>query len=476
MRGSPEDWLDEHAPEVPPPNPFPPPPPGKSGGVLREDFHAYMPMHTYIFAPSGQMWPAASVNARIPPVPVLDGDGRPVLDEEGKPKIQAANQWLDKNRAVEQMTWAPGLPALITDRLVADGGWISRKGVTCFNLYRPPTIELGDRAKAKPWLEHGEKLYGEDFAKHICPWLAHRVQRPGEKINHALVLGGPPGIGKDSLLEPVKQAVGPWNFSEVSPRQVLGRFNGFLKSVILRISEARDLGEVDRFQFYDATKSLMAAPPDVLRVDEKNLKEYSIFNLCGVTITTNHKTDGLYLPSDDRRHLVEWSERVKEDFAPGYWSQLWGYYERGGYGDVAAYLAAFDLSNFDPKASPPKTAAFWEIADANRAPEEAELQDVIDRIANPDAVTLARLIKVADKSEIGLWLSDRKNRRAIPHRLETCGYARVRNPDANDGLWVIMGARQVIYAKQTLSPKEQARAVRELISAPEPPPSSIDDF
>ena len=27
---------------------------------------------------------------------------------------------------------------LIADRLISDGGWISRKGVTCFNLYRPP--------------------------------------------------------------------------------------------------------------------------------------------------------------------------------------------------------------------------------------------------------------------------------------------------------------------------------------------------
>jgi hypothetical protein len=57
-------------------------------------------------------------------------------------------------------------------------------------------------------------------------WLAHRVQQPQEKINHALVLGGPQGIGKDSLLEPVKRAVGPWNVAEVSPQHVLGRFNG----------------------------------------------------------------------------------------------------------------------------------------------------------------------------------------------------------------------------------------------------------
>jgi hypothetical protein len=61
------------------------------------------------------------------------------------------------------------------------------------------------------WLAHIRKIYPDD-ADHIIAWLAHRVQRPGEKINHALVLGGEPGIGKDSMLEPVKYAVGPWNF------------------------------------------------------------------------------------------------------------------------------------------------------------------------------------------------------------------------------------------------------------------------
>jgi hypothetical protein len=59
------------------------------------------------------------------------------------------------------------------------------------------------------------------------------------------------GIGKDTILEPVKYALGPRNFQEVKPPQIIGRFNGFIKSVIVRISEARDLGDVDRYQFYD---------------------------------------------------------------------------------------------------------------------------------------------------------------------------------------------------------------------------------
>jgi hypothetical protein len=47
---------------------------------------------------------------------------------------------------------------------------------------------------------------------------------------------------------------------------MLGRFNSFVKSVILRVSEARDLGKLNRVQFYDHMKTYTASPPDVLRV------------------------------------------------------------------------------------------------------------------------------------------------------------------------------------------------------------------
>lgn len=170
--------------------------------VRLEDFVAYMPMHNYIFTPTREMWPSSSVNARIPPI-----------------RKSSASAWLDANAPVEQMTWAPGLPMLIKNKLISEGGWIERKGVTCFNLYRPPTIERGDPTKVEPWLNHVGKVYGNDN-KHIIKWLAQRVQRPQEKINHALVFGGKQGIGKDSLLEPVKRAIGPWNFYEVSPQQM----------------------------------------------------------------------------------------------------------------------------------------------------------------------------------------------------------------------------------------------------------------
>jgi hypothetical protein len=417
--------------------------------VSLDDFRAYMVVHKYIFTDTGDLWPASSVNARIPPVPISS-------DIE-----ISASKWLDTRQPVEQVTWAPGRPQIIEGQVIAEGGWIDRPGCSVYNFYRPPVVRLGDATKAGQWIDHVRRVYGNE-ADHIFSWLAHRVQCPGEKLNHALVLGGLQGIGKDTLLEPVKRAVGPWNWSEISPAQLLGRFNGFAKSVILRVSEARDLGDVDRYAFYDHSKVYTAAPPDVIRCDEKNLREHSVPNVASVIITTNHKTDGLFLPSDDRRHFVVWSSLTKEDFDPQYWRELWRWYEQEGFANVAAYLSDYDLSNFDPKAPPPKTAAFWAIVDANRAPEDAELADAIDKLEKPKAVTLQMLIAVAEEG-LRVWLADRRNRRQIPHRMEAAGYEPIRNPaDVRDGQWKIGGKRHVVYARRDLPDRDKLTAAAEL--------------
>jgi hypothetical protein len=427
------------------------------------DFRAYAPGRLCIFMPCKEPWPNLSVDARLPPQPLLDETGTPVRTAKGKVVMIPASKWLEQNQSVEQMTWAPGLPELIEGRLVVDGGWIDRPKATCLNLYRPPRIKLGDARKARRWVEHFHRIYPDD-ADHAIPWLAQRVQHPEIKINHALMLGGAPGIGKDTLLEGVKHTVAPWNFHEVTPTQLIGRNNSFLKSVILRLNEARDMGEigrVDRFGLYDHCKILLAAPPDVLRINEKYLREYYIFNCLGMVITTNHR-DAFYLPSEDRRHSIAWSNSQPDEFSKAYWSEFWGWYHAGGFEHVAAYLHEYDLSGFDPKAPPPKTAAFWNMVDTNRQPEEGELADAIDELENPDALTILQLVTVAPGLE---WLTDPKARPAMLHRLGRCGYVRCRNPDADDGLWRINKRRQTIYVKAVLDGAEQTKAASLLAGA-----------
>jgi Bifunctional DNA primase/polymerase, N-terminal/Primase C terminal 2 (PriCT-2) len=391
----------------------------------------------------------------------------------------SASTWLDANQSVQQMTWAPGEVMLIPNRLIADGGWFAKAEATCLNTYRPPIIKPGDASKAGPWLELLKKIYPEEW-QHILNYFAQRRQHPEIKPNHSMMLGGAPGIGKDSILTPLKHAVGPWNFADIAPTDLFGPFNPHIRSVVLCISEARDLGDVNRFAFYERTKTLMAAPPDVLRCNEKNRRQYYIVNVMGVIITTNHKTDGIYLPADDRRHFVAWSTLVKEAFAPDYWLKFWHWYKHeDGFEHVVALLDAHDLSDFDCKAPPPRTKAFYDIVASNRAPQELELADALDQVLNyragvkapagaspeqPDAVTLDEIEHLACL-KFQEWLGNPSNRRAIPHRFESVGYTIVRNPLAKDGSWVLDGRRQTVYAKAQLTLHDQINAVELLVNA-----------
>jgi hypothetical protein len=418
-------------------------------GIRIEDFYAYLPTHHYFHVPTGAMWAAISVNAKIEYI--HDVGGKPI-----KP-----TDWLDQYRCAVQLTWMPGEALEIRDKIISDGGWIDHAGVTCLNMYKPPTIVPGDADGAGPWIDHVRKVYPDD-ADRLFQWFAHRVQFPGVKINHALLLGGSPGIGKDSLIAPVIQAVGPWNCQDIAPKAMLAQFNTFARSVILRISETRDLGDVNRYTFYDASKVYCASPPEFLRVNQKHMQEFYIPNVCGVIYTSNYRTDALFLPPDDRRHDVLWSDLTAADFPVGYWTGLWKWYASGGFENVAAYLKDLDISEFDPAAPPPKGPAFWAIVDAGAAPEDAEFADVLDLIGSPPAVSLFR-IKASANGEIRDWLSDRKNRRAIPHRFEKCGYVPVRNTDTKQGLWIVNEIRQVIYAKVTLSVRDRQLAAMELV-------------
>src|SRR5262245_54572394 len=76
-----------------------------------KDFYAYLPSHRHIFTPTREPWPAARVNEKLGWIC----------------RVKAA-RWLDRNRSVEQMTWMPGAPMVVSDRLVSDGGWVAQKG------------------------------------------------------------------------------------------------------------------------------------------------------------------------------------------------------------------------------------------------------------------------------------------------------------------------------------------------------------
>jgi hypothetical protein len=193
-----------------------------------------------------------------------------------------------------------------------------------------------------------------------------------------------------------------------------------------------------------------------------------VINVVGVIVTTNHKVGGLFLPADDRRHFVAWTNVEPTKFSPDYWAKYWAWLDAGGRETVAAHLMRLDLKGFNPKAPPPKTQAFWEMVNAMRSPEESEMADVIEALGHPDALIIANLIDWAE--HIGGsrykpfvdFLEDRSKSRTITIRLEDCGYRRFANPDEKAGRWRVYGRRTGVYIRRELNDREGFEAVKAL--------------
>jgi Family of unknown function (DUF5906) len=447
-----------------------------------------------IYIPNRKLYPCSSVNKILQWIVISEDETRSPVDH------------LAKTRSAKDMTWSPGHPMEIKDQLIMGTGWVEEVGVMTFNTYKEPKNIPGDPAKAGMWINHFKRIYPDTCDSMILD-LAMKVQHPEIKINHFQVWIGNQGIGKDTLLVPIRYAVGCWNFQEVSPSDIMDNFNPHIKSVILRISEARDEGEgarFDRFKFYDRMKTLTVTPPETLSCNEKNVKPYDVVNVTFPIITTNYETESIHLSPDDRRALVAASVSKKEEFTEESWNKFYRWYETDdgsgtGIGHVVAYLKTLDLSGFNPKAPPPKTAAWHAIVDASRSQSESEFDDALDALGRPDAVTIFQL-KGAATMSLTKWLKEPKNARHIAGRLKECGYVTVRNPDSKKGLWrvnekvVVQSGqkeddasvplyslaagtrRQMVYAKEELSVRDRINAVAALfVQEPKPEAEQVDE-
>jgi hypothetical protein len=412
----------------------------------------------FIFLPSGQHWEPSAVNRRA-------GKG--------------AAKWAADNQPIDVQTWAPGHPQIIKDMIV-DQEFVGLTGFNTLNLYRPPskkTLNTGDAKKAGPWLAHLKLIYPHD-ADHIVNWLAHRVQRPDDKINHALVLGGPIRIGKDTILEPVKLAIGAWNFKEVTASQAMdAKNNGYLEGVILRIAEVRDFGEKNRYAFYEHWKPWLTSPPNVVSVADKYIKAHPVFNVVGVIITTNYKAGGLYLPEGDARHYVAWCILTRAEIIalmkdPLYFEKLWKWYEGGGLYDVAAFLRSHNISEFDAKGPPKQTDAFHAMVQSHRTTADldlavaiGEMPSIIVPFDDPsvpvEAFTINQLIQFCRGrfSEVADSFVGPEAHKSAARRLLECGYDSFNCPHTTDHRWKVDGRNVVVYVRASLTPAKKTAAV-----------------
>lgn len=264
------------------------------------------------------------------------------------------------------------------------------------------------------------------------------------------------------MLEPLRYGVGESNLADVNPGDLFKDFTGWVESTLVVINEARDLGDGDRYKFYESCKRFIAAPPDTLPCNRKYMASYNVPNVMAVVITSNHKLSGLYIDPDDRRHYIAWSTAEKRPAT--YFDYLWAWMLGGGKQAVMGYLLRLDISDFNPKAPPPKTEAWHQIVAANANPEESALSDALeDAEGNRIQIATVREIVAAAQFrghlELAVTLSDRKNGRKIPHLLERIGLEALPNPYAkSDGRWRLKdGQKDTLYVDRKLPYAERLK-------------------
>ena len=298
------------------------------------------------------------------------------LNADGKAKrIEAATSY-DENRVamggrmLAGITYAPGRNVLC-----------EHTGQVFGNKWRDarPAVSGGDPG---PWLEHVQRLIPDDAErKHFLDALAFKVQNPGIKINHALLIGGAQGAGKDSMIAPLLYAIGgenKANCTSVETTELTQPWGYFLENEVIIFNELRQAEAIDRRALENRLKPILAAPPELLTVQRKGAHPVQVLNQALVLAMTNFR-DAIAIPTEDRRWFVLWTDvpRMAEADA----AALWRYFRAGGLQAGAAYLRARDVSVFNPGATPPWTDAKTIMVAQARSLSETWLIERIQRRA-----------------------------------------------------------------------------------------------
>jgi hypothetical protein len=297
--------------------------------------------------------------------------------------------------AYDQNREAMGAKTLLGVTYAAgEGLLVARDGGIYGNRWRDarPALTTGNPS-VKPWLDHVERMIPTDFEReHFLNVLAYKIQHPNRKINHAMLIGGYPGSGKDTMLAPFFWAIGgdsKTNCSLVRNEDLTSQWGYALECEVMEIAELRQAEARDRRALENSLKPIIAAPPEFLTVHRKGLHPYESLNRVLVIAFTNERA-AISIPSDDRRWFCLWSDagRLPEADAQA----LWGWYKGGNGGNggnaansnlnsgmaaVAAYLRARDVSNFNPGATPPMTEAKAIMVDQGRSTAESYLVELI---------------------------------------------------------------------------------------------------
>jgi hypothetical protein len=267
------------------------------------------------------------------------------------------SKWAGK---VERIVYRPGAPAGIT----------RDSGHSVLNVWRDTGVAPAP-GQFDTISRHLELLLPEPAQReHLVNYLAHLVQKPGEKIKHVVLIIGGQGIGKSAIGRLVTGLVGQGNSIMVGPSEAEDRFKARWGNRQVLIFE--ELMADNRLKFYNDVKPWITEEEH--SVEEKHIQSYFASTPRGMFAFSNEHAP-TRVSADDRRFFIVRSPMKPQGAA--YYDAL---FAAIGGDEISAFkhhLIQRDISSFKPAAPPPVTDAKRELIADTRAPIESHLEDLI---------------------------------------------------------------------------------------------------
>ena len=198
-------------------------------------------------------------------------------------------------------------------------------------------------------------------------WLAHMVQKPGEKTDVAIVIKSRgQGAGKSIISEIMEQCVGEKNFNMIDTEALVGNWaDPFSQKIMVAIEEVYDMGASARKKVKSNVKKLITAQSQLGNMKTQKMKN---MKLRGRMYFMSNENSALAIEKLDRRFLVinpvnDTPELLAKTKVLGTALIKWCE-ENNGYAQTFKYLNNRDLSKFNPRMRAPETKAKEEMVEA----------------------------------------------------------------------------------------------------------------
>ena len=340
-----------------------------------------------------------------------------VIDAKGKEKQRPASDYFTnviRGASVQSemyfpFAYDPNIPVF------------HHKGSTYVNSYVPTSVPETN----KNWRQSHHWKVIENHIKNILPedwqiilaWMAHNVQKPGDKIRWMPLIKGVQGDGKTTFERILSATMGSRHVKNATEASINSDFTGWATdAAVVALEEIRTKGH-SRYNVVEKMKPFITN--DVVEIVKKGRDGVNVPNTTNFIAFTNHE-DAIAIDLDDRRWYVtftrfETRQQMLSEIPQSYWDEIYDAIQNHA-PELRGWLLDQDTSAISPNWAPENTKHKLRMIELSVPDDFSEAAEVIDSggVGITKDVVLGPFLK-DELMRVGIRLNTRRVQKAMEY-------------------------------------------------------------